>query len=175
MTLAYLLAVLPPPELGAQIEAFQARLGLRESPPHVTVKARSGLGAGLEWVEGARTVVEASSPFLLSVGGARAFRKGRAVYLTVHSPELVALHVRLVEALKPAQRFGYEGPHMTPHLTLALSRRGVDLEAVLEAARGEFADLDAQPLACLVREVWRMRKAGPGALYQPEEAWPLEG
>ena len=173
MTPAHLLAALPPPELAAQVEAFRARLGLRESPPHVTLKARSGLGTGLERMDAARAVVEASPPFPLTVAGPQLFRNGSALYLAVRSPELVALHVRLLEALKPPQRFGYEGPHMTPHLTLALSRRGVNLEGVLQAAREEFAHLNAQPLTFTVREVWRMRKAGPGALYQPEEAWAL--
>lgn len=175
MTSAYLLAALPPPELTAQVEEFRTRLNLRESLPHVTVKARSGLGAGLEWVETARAVVAATRPCALTVAGPQLFRNGSAVYLAVRSPDLVALHVRLLEALKPVGRFGYEGPQMTPHLTLALARRGVDLGAVFQAAQEEFADLSAQLLTFTVREVWRMRKGGPGALYQPEEAWPLAG
>lgn len=157
------------------MEAFRAPLGLRESPPHVTVKARSGLGVNLDWVKAARAVVDASPLFPLTVEGARTFRSGSAVYLAVTSPGLVALHVRLLEALEPAQRFGYEGPHMTPHLTLALGRHRVDLEGVFQAAREAFAHLEAQPLTFTVREVWRMRKAGPGALYLPEEAWELAG
>lgn len=173
VTPSFLLGLLPPAELAARIETWRERLGLRESAPHVTVKARSGLDPEGGWVPLAQSVVALSSPIRLEVGGARAFRNGSAVYLAVRSPDAVALHVRLLDALKPAQRFGYEGPHMTPHLTLALKRRGVDLGAVLEEARAEFADLEAQPLVFTCREVWVMRKPGPGGLYVPEEAWPL--
>ncbi|KEF34832.1 phosphoesterase [Deinococcus sp. RL] len=170
---SFLLGVLPPPDLGARVEAFRARLGLRESAPHVTVKARSGLTPDLGWWGAARAVVAASPSLVLEVSGPRAFRNGTAVYLGVASPSLVGLHLRLLEVLKPARRFGYEGPQMTPHLTLALRRRGVDLGAVLGAARSEFADLEAQPLTFAAREVWVMRKPGPGGLYVPWEAWPL--
>lgn len=174
MTPSFLLGLLPPADFSARVEAFRGRLGLRESAPHVTVKARSGLDADLGWAPRARSVVAASSPVTLEVSGARAFRNGSAVYLAVRSLEAVALHVRLLDALKPAERFGYEGPHLTPHLTLALKRRGVDFSAVLEAARAEFADLDGRPLTFTCREVWVMRKPGPGGLYRPEEAWPLD-
>lgn len=173
MAPSFLLGLLPPADLAVQVEAFRERLGLRESAPHVTVKARSGLGAGLDWMPSVRAVVAASPPVPLEVGGARAFRNESAVYLAVQSPEVVALHVRLLKALAPAERFGYEGPHMTPHLTLALRRRGVDLPTVLETARAEFTDLEAEPLTFTCSDVWLMRKPGPGGLYTPEEAWPL--
>ncbi|GMA17204.1 2'-5' RNA ligase family protein [Deinococcus metallilatus] len=173
MTPSFLLGLLPPAGLTARVEVFRARLRLRESAPHVTVKARSGLDADLAWLPVARAVVAASAPVTLHLGGARAFRGGSAVYLAVHSPEAVALHVRLLDALKPPARFGYEGSHMTPHLTLALNRRGVDMGAVLSAAQAEFADLDTRPLTFTAREVWLMRKPGPGGLYVPQEAWPL--
>ncbi|MDL2343359.1 2'-5' RNA ligase family protein [Deinococcus sp. MIMF12] len=170
---SFLLGVRPPPGLGTRMDAFRTRLGLRESAAHVTVKARSGLGPELRWWEAARTVVAASAPVRLNVGGPQAFRNGTAVYLGVTSPDVVALHLRLLDSLNPPQRFGYEGPQMTPHLTLALRRRGVDLGTVLEAARAEFADLKGQPLTFTAHEVWVMRKPGPGGLYVPWEAWPL--
>ncbi|WP_019586326.1 2'-5' RNA ligase family protein [Deinococcus apachensis] len=173
MTPSFLLGLLPPADFAARVEAFRERLGLRESAPHVTVKARSGLDADLAWAPLARAALAASSPVTLEVGGARAFRNGSAVYLAVHSPGAVALHVRLLDALEPAERFGYEGPNMTPHLTLALRRRGVNLQTVLEAAQAEFGGLDEKPSTFTCPEVWLMRKPGPGGLYRPEEAWPL--
>lgn len=172
-TPAFLLGLLPPPDLAARVEAFRARLGVRESAPHVTVKARSGLNPDLAWLPVVRKVVAASPPVTLHLGGARAFRGGGAVYIAIHSPEAVALHLRLLDALRAPTRFSYEGAHMTPHLTLVLRRRGVDLRAVLSAARAEFADLDARPLSFTARAVWLMRKPGPGGRYVPEEAWPL--
>lgn len=170
---SFLLGVLPPPELTVRVDAFRTRLGLRESAPHVTVKARSGLTPELGWWEAVRAVVAASAPIPLTIGGPQAFRNGTAVYLAVTASEVIGLHLRLLEALNPAQRFGYEGPQMTPHLTLALRRRGVDLGTVLEEARAEFADLKAHPLTFTAREVWVMRKPGPGGLYVGWEAWPL--
>lgn len=173
MTPAFLLGLLPPPDLAARVEAFRTRLGVCESTPHVTVKARSGLDTDLTWRLVAREVVAASPPVTLYLSGARAFQSRRAVYLAVHPPEAVALHLQLLDALRPPARFGYEGAPMTPHLTLVLRRRGVDLRAVLPAARAEFADLDVRPFPFTVREVWLLRKPGPGGRYVPEEGWPL--
>ncbi|BDP42835.1 hypothetical protein DAETH_28040 [Deinococcus aetherius] len=168
-----LLGLLPPPDLAARVEDFRAGLKVRESTPHVTVKARSGLSPDLAWVEAARRAVAAHPPVTLSIGGARAFRNGSAVYLQVHSPDAVALHLRLLGVLRPAQRFGYEGPHMTPHLMLVLGRRGVDVSGVLKEAQAAFADLEGTPITFAARKVWLMRKPGPGGLYVPVEAWPL--
>jgi len=173
VTPSFLLGLRPPAGFAARVEAFRERLGLRESASHVTVKARSGLSADLGWVPPARAAIASAPPVTLEVGKTLAFRNGSAIYLAVRSPEAVALHVRLLDALKPPSRFGYEGPHMTPHLTLAVGRRGTDLGAVLAAASSEFADLEAQPLTFTAPEVWVMRKPGPGGLYVPWEAWPL--
>jgi 2'-5' RNA ligase len=173
VTPAFLLGVLPPDDLTARIEAFRERLSLRESASHITVKARSGLDADLSWTSPARVIVAASPSVTLTLNGPQAFRNGSAVYLAVLSPEVVALHLRLLAALKPSSRFGYEGPGMVPHLTLALRRRGVDLSTVLEEAEAEFADLENTPLTFTAREVWVLRKPGPGGLYVPQEAWPL--
>ncbi|EYB68865.1 hypothetical protein DEIPH_ctg016orf0011 [Deinococcus phoenicis] len=173
MTPAFLLGLRPPADLAARVDAFRVRLGVRESVPHVTVKARSGLDADLAWAAAARAVIAQTPPITVQVGGARAFRGGRAVYLAIRSPEAAALHVRLLEALTLPVRFGFEGPQMTPHLTLALRRRGVDSGVVLTAAQAEFADLTARPLTFTAGEVWVMRKPGPGGLYVPEEVWRL--
>lgn len=170
---SFLLGVLPPPGLTAQIEAFRSALGLRESAPHVTVKARSGLEADLAWVGAARAAVAAHPPVTLQIGGARMFPNRSAVYLTVRSPEVVALHLRLLDTLRPPRRFGYEGSHMTPHLILGLRRRGVSLSDVLTAAQMEFGELETVPLPFTAAEVWLMRKPGPGGLYVPVEAWRL--
>ncbi|WP_235692747.1 2'-5' RNA ligase family protein [Deinococcus aquaedulcis] len=168
---------MPPPALAEQVVAFRAAHGIRDAAatPHVTVKARSGLGEDLAWVSQARAVAAQVSPVALTIGGPRLFRNGTALYLQVHSPEAVGLHLALLAALNPAERFGYEGPGMTPHLSVALGRRGVDLGALLAAAQVTFADLEAQPLTFTATELVWLRKAGPGAVYLPLEAWPLEG
>ncbi|WP_102128282.1 2'-5' RNA ligase family protein [Deinococcus planocerae] len=170
---SFLLGLLAPPDFSARVEEFRAGLKVRESAPHVTVKARSGLSPDRSWADSARGAVAAHPRVTLSIEGARTFPNRSAVYLRVHSPDAVALHLRLLDALRPAHRFGYEGPHMTPHLTLVLRRRGVDVSAALQEAQATFADLDKAPLTFTAREVWLMRKPGPGGLYVPLEAWPL--
>ncbi|WP_309572363.1 2'-5' RNA ligase family protein [Deinococcus sp.] len=175
MTLSYLLALLPPRELAARVQAFHVAHDLRDAAavPHVTVKARSGLDTDLGWVEAAREAVAAHPPVPVSIGGPRVFANGSALYLHVESPHAVRLHVALLDALKPAQRFGYEGPQMTPHLSVALARRGVDLPALLPSAARDFSDLDTSALTFTAHEVTLMRKLGPGGFYTPLEAWPL--
>ncbi|MFC6661926.1 hypothetical protein [Deinococcus multiflagellatus] len=49
----------------------------------------------------------------------------------------------------------------------------MDLRALLAAAQATFADLEAQPLTFTATELVWLRKAGPGAVYLPVEAWPL--
>ena len=175
MTPSYLLALLPPPALAARVAAFREAHALRDAAatPHITVKARSGLAPDLGWAATARGAVAAHPPVRVQVGGPAVFRNGTALYLTVQSADAVALHLALLAALRPPQRFGYEGPHMTPHLSVALARRGTDLSALLDAARTAFADLEAQPLAFTAAEVALLRKPGPGGVYLPAESWPL--
>ncbi|WP_243398189.1 2'-5' RNA ligase family protein [Deinococcus koreensis] len=159
----------------SRVTAFRRAHGLQDAAAvsHVTVKARSGLDADLAWAGAARRVVAAFPPVALGIGGPRLFRNGTALYLQVASPDAVRLHLALLEALQPAQRFGYEGPQMTPHLSVALARRGLDLGALLLEARAAFGDLEQQPLTFTAHEVALMRKPGPGGVYQPVETWPL--
>lgn len=173
MTASLLIALLPPPELSRRMTDFRARHGIRDAAavPHITVKARSGLGENVD--ELAARIAQESPPVQLTVGGPRLFPNGSALYLTVQSPAAVTLHLRLLEALVPAARFGYEGPHMQPHLTLALKRRGLDLPAMLADAQAEFADLEADPLTFTAHELTLMRKAGAGGAYAVVGEWRL--
>lgn len=178
MAASFLLAALPPPQLAARIQAFRSGQHLTDAAaaPHVTVKARSGLSPETPgWPQSLREVVARHAPLALSIGGPRLFGNGTAAYLETHSPGAMRLHLALLEALKPARFFGYEGPGLTLHLSLALRRRGVDLAGVLAAARAEFADLEREPLTFTARSVTLMCKPGPGGFYAPLETWPLLG
>ncbi|WP_295816722.1 2'-5' RNA ligase family protein [uncultured Deinococcus sp.] len=177
MPSSYLLALLPPPELAARVQAFHVAHALRDAAavPHITVKARSGLDAELTWAQRAREAIAAHPPVTVTIGGPRLFGNGSALYLHVDSPDAVRLHVALLDAIQPTQRFGYEGPHMTPHLSVALARKGVDLPALLAEAQVIFADLEADPVTFTAPGVALMRKPGPGGVYAPVEAWPLGG
>ncbi len=173
---SYLLALRPPPDLTARIQDFRAAQALRDAAavPHVTVKPRSALSPDLGWQLPLRAVVAAHAPLRVSVGGARLFGNGSALYLEVRSEGAARLHLALLDALRPARFFGYEGPGLQLHLSLALARRGVDLPGLLAAAAREFADLAARPVSFVVPAVTVMRKPGPGGVYLPLEDWPLQ-
>ena len=175
MTPSLLLALLPPPELSERLLRFRDGHGVRDAAavPHITVKARSGLGETVGEV--ARAVAERQSPVRVEVGGPRLFPNGSALYLAVRSSEAVRLHLALLDALQPARRFGYEGPQMTPHLALALARRGVALPELLADAQKEFVDLERGPFVFTAATLTLMEKPGPGGVYAPVEAFPLQG
>ena len=175
MTPSLLLALLPPPELSERLLRFRDGHGVRDAAavPHITVKARSGLDGSAGEV--ARAVAERQSPVRVEVGGPRLFPNGSALYLAVRSPEAVRLHLALLGALNPARRFGYEGPQMTPHLTLALARRGIALPELLADAQKEFADLARESFVFTAHTLTLMGKPRPGGVYAPVEAFPLQG
>ncbi|CAM3731468.1 2'-5' RNA ligase family protein [Deinococcus frigens] len=178
MAPSFLLAVLPPPGLGARIQRFRSQYGLKDAAavPHLTVKARSGLSPEVpDWPEDLRAVVARHPPFSLEIGGPRLFGNGTAVYLKAGSAEAVRLHLALLDALRPARFFGYERPGLQLHLSLALKRRGVELPELLTAAQAEFADLEREPLTFSARAITLMRKPGPGGFYAPLKEWPLLG
>jgi hypothetical protein len=179
MTAFFLLAVLPPPQLAERIGRFRAAQHLRDAAavPHVTIKARSGLSPDLAWQAPLQEVVARHAPVPLSIGGPRVFSNGTALYLETDGPAAVQLHLALLEALQDRESggrfFGYEGPGLKLHLSLALKRRGVDLPEVLAAAQSEFADLEREPLRFSGHAITLMRKPGPGGFYAPLQEWPL--
>ncbi len=174
-----MLAVLPPPELGVRIQHFRLAHRLKDAAavPHVTVKARSGLSPELEWEERLHEVVARHAPVTMAIGGPRVFGNGTALYLEASSPVAVQLHLALLAALQGRESevrfFGYEGPGLKLHLSLALKRRGVDLPGVLAAAQTEFADLERAPLRFTAHSITVMCKPGPGGFYAPLQEWPL--
>lgn len=178
---SHLLALLPPPDLTARIQGFRRAHDLQDAAavPHVTVKARSGLTPDLAWEENLRGVVARQPPILLELGGPRLFGNGSALYLVASGAGAITLHLALLEALRNTLRaarfFGYEGPELNLHLSLALARRGMDLPELLAAAQTEFSDLERRPLRFTARTVTLMRKPGPGGIYAPLEDWPLLG
>ncbi|AWT36319.1 phosphoesterase [Deinococcus actinosclerus] len=173
MSPSHLLALRPPPEIEARIVAFREAHGVRDAAavPHITVKARSGLDDDLRWLELVPAVAAATPPIPAELLAPRVFPNGSALYLPARSPGAVRLHLALLDALRPARRFGYEGPHLTPHLTLALGRRDVQLDALLAAAGQTFTP----PLPFTATELVWMRKPGPGGAYRPVQSWLLGG
>ncbi len=173
MSPSHLLALRPPPDIEARVVAFRQAQGIRDAAavPHLTVKARSGLDDDLGWLELVPAVAAATPPIPVELLAPCVFPNGRALYLPARSPGAVRLHLDLLGALRPARRFGYEGPHLTPHLTLALGRRDMSMDALLDAARQAFPH---PPTFTATDLVW-MRKPGPGGAYQPVQSWTLGG
>ena len=173
MSPSHLLALRLPPDIEARIVAFREAHGIRDAAaiPHVTVKARSGLDDDLRWLELLPAVAAATPPVPVELLAPRVFPNGSALYLPARSPGTVRLHLALLDALRPARRFGYEGPHLTPHLTLALGRRDVNMDALLDAAAQAFT----HPLSFAATDLVWMRKPGPGGAYRPVERWTLGG
>ncbi|BBN94022.1 2'-5' phosphodiesterase of the 2H superfamily [Deinococcus grandis] len=173
MSPSHLLALRPPPDIEARVVAFREAHGVRDAAavPHITVKARSGLDDDLRWLDLIPAVAAATPPVPVELLAPRVFPNGSALYLPARSTGAVRLHLALLDALRPTRRFGYEGPHLTPHLTLALGRRDVPLDALLDAAGQAFA----HPLAFTATDLVWMRKPGPGGPYQPVERWALGG
>ncbi|GAA5438701.1 2'-5' RNA ligase family protein [Deinococcus caeni] len=171
MSPSHLLALRPPPDIEARVVAFREAHGVRDAAavPHVTVKARSGLDDDLRWLELVPAVAAATPPVPVELLAPRVFPNGSALYLPVRSPGAVRLHLALLDALRPARRFGYEGPPLTPHLTLTLGRRDMNMDALLDAARQAFPP----PLTFTATELVWMRKPGPGGAYRPVQSWPL--
>lgn len=172
---SYLIALLPPPELSERLQTWRVAHGLRDAAavPHVTVKARSGLGPELDWLPAARAAVAAHPPVRLGYGPPRVFPRGRALYLPVFGAGPVSLHLALLEAVRPARRFGYEGPQLQAHLSVALPRRGLDLLSLQPDLEAAVAGL--LPGEHTANTAALMRKPGPGGVYAVLEEWPLAG
>ena len=173
MSPSHLLALRPPPDSEARGVAFREAHGVRDAAavPHITVKARSGLDDDLRWLDLIPAVAAATRPIPVELLAPRVFPNGSALYLPARGPGAMRLHLALLDALRPARRFGYEGPHMTPHLTLALGRRDVNMDALLHAAGQTFP----HPLSFTATELVWMRKPGPGGAYRPVQSWTLGG
>ncbi|GGJ82239.1 2'-5' RNA ligase family protein [Deinococcus aquiradiocola] len=165
----------PPPDLAAQVTAWQARMGHVITEPHVTLKAPgpytpAQLGA-------LRAACAAHPPFDVTLGGVRMFGQ-RVVYLRVDGDGPHRLHAALVGALDlPPGEF--ELQHYSPHLSVALGWRPVrpdlngDWNAVQDDARQEFAALETAPVTFRVTGAVLYRKPVPGAPYRPGAEWPL--
>ncbi|RTR30693.1 2'-5' RNA ligase family protein [Deinococcus radiophilus] len=171
---SYLLALLPPDDVTERVVRWRERHGLHDAAavPHITVKARSGLDADMDWQAAAQAALANHRPITFSFRAARIFPRGQALYLPVLGRGPVDLHLALLDAIRPAQRFGYEGPQMQPHLSVALARRGLDLAALLPDLQAEVADLAERP-PHTAHQVALMRKPGPGGFYAVVDRWPL--
>lgn len=160
----YFLAVAPPEPLHSRLEAFRSHWGSPHHPvePHVTVKVPFAWEHDPEpFLAATRTACRGTPVFQARLGGTDRFPAAGVLYLTVVSEGLISLHRSVVAALDgiiPLDAHGHEADGYTPHLTLAVSRFGIDdagLDAMESEALGELAGLPpfaVTALRCYRRE-----------------------
>ncbi|EQD63481.1 Phosphoesterase HXTX, partial [mine drainage metagenome] len=143
----YFIGVVPPPEYGKQIIAFQRKWRSNRLPdiiePHITVKSQAGLNDDMTWVDTIKTVCDSFPRFSLTLTKPDSFGVS-VVYIGVESPEIYKLHSQLVEVVSPEPEISnqyFELGRFTPHLTLGLTELGMS-----EVELKEMKDLAGQTL-----------------------------
>ena len=127
----YFIGIVPPPEYGKQIMAFQRKWLSNRLPdivePHITVKSQAGLDEDMIWLDSIRKVCNLFKGFSLTLTKPNSFGEV-VVYIGVESPEIYKLHSKLVEAVSPDPEISdryFELDRFTPHLTLGLTELGM--------------------------------------------------
>jgi 2'-5' RNA ligase len=121
MLMPFFIAVLPPPQVMKQIQSFRQKWDYTEtSPPHITVKASSGLTATEDWVPKIEQICRGFPAFELKLGAPATFGTS-VLFNTVLCKEIITLHLLFVDAIKPSlqeQKQHYEVTDFIPHLTI---------------------------------------------------------
>lgn len=159
----FFFAVAPPDPLLTQIEALRARFGNphHKVEPHITIKIPfTWEGDPERFLQPIREVCARIAPFAVQTGDTARFPQARVLYLTVTGEGLRRLHEGVAEALTglvPVDSRSHEGPHYTPHLTLAAGRFGLDalkMEEMDQAARTALASLPPFTVTALQSYHW---------------------
>lgn len=123
---AYGVAILPPPDMYRTILTVRERSPLLQmpAPPHITLKSPFLLRqTGAMVVERLEKICEEWEPFEIRICGLGVFRNSILYARVEPSPDLRALHNRLVEELdgfvETLSDGRYDGTGFNPHLTLA--------------------------------------------------------
>ena len=121
MLMPFFIAVLPPLQIMDQIQSFRNQWDYTESsPPHITVKASSGLTATEDWVPKIEQICRGFPAFELKLGAPATFGS-TVLFNTVLCKEIITLHLLFVDAIKPSlqeQKKHYEVTDFIPHLTI---------------------------------------------------------
>ena len=133
----YFIGVVPPPEYGRRIIAFQRKWIDNRLPdvvePHVTViKSPSGLGSDMLWIEKVRRVCHSFSRFALSPVKPSSFGRS-VVYLSIEYEKIYLLHQQLLKVASPElSKLDFELDQYVPHLTLGMSQYGMSERKLME-------------------------------------------
>ncbi len=145
MLMPFFVAVLPPPHVMNQIQSFRQKWGYSEaSPPHVTVKAPSGLTATEDWVPKIEQICRGFPAFELKLGAPATFGS-TVLFNTVLCKEIITLHLLLVDAIKPSiqeQKKHYEVTDFIPHLTIVQKNSQMTDDQFLNIKRDAEHTLD---------------------------------
>ncbi|WP_226657752.1 2'-5' RNA ligase family protein [Pseudalkalibacillus hwajinpoensis] len=118
----FFIAVLPPPQILNQIQSFRKKWDYTDSsPPHIKVKASSGLTATDDWIPKIEQICRDFPAFEIKLGAPATFGS-TVLFNTVLCKEIITLHLLFVDAINPSlqeQKKHYEVTDFIPHLTIA--------------------------------------------------------
>lgn len=135
----FFIGIVPPDSYRARIVSFRQRWGAPRTEPHITVKAPAGLTDDLAWLDRVEEGCRVFPCFPVSLGHPEMFGQD-VVFLKVASPEIRALHSRLVEAAG-AVPGPFELQEYVPHLTLGERGHGLSAADLQEIGRMAAAEL----------------------------------
>jgi len=135
----FFIGITPPKEIKEKIIAFQRLFPHNEAPnifePHITVKAQSGLADDLSWLSEVKVIAAKNNKFEISFAGIGTFGESVVFLKPGYSSQLIELHKKLFEAIKPedAGKGYFENEQYSPHLTLGGTGWGLN--------KGELAEI----------------------------------
>lgn len=158
----YFIGIAPPEKRSEEILKFQMSWKENQFPqwvePHITVKAQGGLDESMTWLDEVARVAQETTPFWLRLGPPQTFGSD-VVFLSVESPELVALHSRLVDAINPSallRQMYFERPgEFIPHLTLGTTACGLTEKSVEEIKEQAIRIASSEPFEAQFIRLYR--------------------
>jgi len=147
----FFVGIVPPNHYKERIIEFQKKWESNNMweivEPHITVKAQSGLGSDLVWLDSIKRTCATFPRFTVSIGNPETFHDVVA-YLSVHSPEIRDFHERLVEAVSPPpdeMKNYMEMERFHPHLTLGQTHWGMNSQEIVEMKASASIELSPFP------------------------------
>jgi len=169
----FFVGIVPPDDYKQKIIDFQKKWVSNNMwkivEPHITVKAQSGLGTDLAWLDNIKHVCASFPRFPVTLGQSETF--GVAVaYLSVHSGHLQDFHEGLVSAVSPPQEIMkryMEMERFVPYLTLGQTHWGMNSEEIVDMKASAMVELAPFPMFSV--EFVRVYQEIENDIYVPYE------
>jgi 2'-5' RNA ligase len=169
----FFVGIVPPNDYKEKIIEFQKKWKSNHmwkvAEPHITVKAQSGLGTDLVWLDNIKRVCASFPRFQVSLGQPETFDVAVA-YLSVHSAHLRDFHERLVSAVSPPpeimKRY-MEMDRFVPHLTLGQTHWGMKSQEIVDMK--ESASVELAPFPTFTVDFVRVYHEIEKDIYVPYE------